>query len=81
MPNLAQGEIIEELVEVETGKGSDALDRRPVLAEALALAKRTKAAVCVAKLDRPCLGHVPARGTCDTDGKGAPHRLEGVYGR
>jgi DNA invertase Pin-like site-specific DNA recombinase len=45
-------EIIAELVEVETGKGADALERRPVLAEALALAKRKKAAVCVAKLDR-----------------------------
>jgi DNA invertase Pin-like site-specific DNA recombinase len=45
-------ELIAELVEVETGKGSDALDRRPVLAQALAQAKRARAAVCVAKLDR-----------------------------
>jgi DNA invertase Pin-like site-specific DNA recombinase len=45
-------EIISELVEVETGKGSDALDRRPLLREALALARKHRAAVCVAKLDR-----------------------------
>ena len=42
-------EIIAELLEVETGKGAVAFERRPVLAEALA--KRKKAAVCVA-LDR-----------------------------
>lgn len=45
-------ELVGEHVEVETGKGSDALDRRPVLAAALAEAKRAKAAVIVAKLDR-----------------------------
>jgi DNA invertase Pin-like site-specific DNA recombinase len=45
-------EIIAELVEIETGKGSDALDRRPLLRDALALARKNKAAVCVAKLDR-----------------------------
>lgn len=44
--------IIAEHIEVETGKGSDALERRPVLREALAQAKKAKAAVCVAKLDR-----------------------------
>jgi DNA invertase Pin-like site-specific DNA recombinase len=44
--------ILAELVEVETGKGCDALDRRPVLAQALAQAKKAKAAVVVAKLDR-----------------------------
>jgi DNA invertase Pin-like site-specific DNA recombinase len=41
-----------EYVEVETGKGADALDRRPQLAAALAAARRGKAAVLVAKLDR-----------------------------
>jgi DNA invertase Pin-like site-specific DNA recombinase len=41
-----------EFIEVETGRGSDALDRRPVLAEALAEARRQKCAVVVAKLDR-----------------------------
>jgi DNA invertase Pin-like site-specific DNA recombinase len=38
--------------EVETGKGADALDRRPRLAEALATAKREKTPVIVARLDR-----------------------------
>jgi DNA invertase Pin-like site-specific DNA recombinase len=37
---------------VETGKGADALDRRPELAAALAEAKRRKCPVLVAKLDR-----------------------------
>lgn len=41
-----------EYVEVETGKGCDALDRRPQLAAALAAARKAKAAVVVAKLDR-----------------------------
>lgn len=45
-------ELIGEHVEVETGKGSDALDRRPVLRDALALARKAKASVVVAKLDR-----------------------------
>src|SRR3978361_289140 len=45
-------QLIGEHVEVETGKGSDALDRRPVLREALAQARKAKAAVVVAKLDR-----------------------------
>jgi DNA invertase Pin-like site-specific DNA recombinase len=45
-------ELVAELTEVETGKGTDALDRRPVLRDALALARKAKAAVCVAKLDR-----------------------------
>jgi len=44
--------IIAEHVEVEPGKGADALDRRPKLAMALMQAKKAKAAVCVAKLDR-----------------------------
>jgi DNA invertase Pin-like site-specific DNA recombinase len=44
--------IIGEHIEVETGKGADALDRRPKLALALAQAKKAKAAVLVAKLDR-----------------------------
>lgn len=45
-------EIIAEHVEVETGKGSDALDRRPVLSAALAQARKVKAAIVVAKLCR-----------------------------
>lgn len=39
-------------VEVETGKGSDALDRRPQLARALESARKMKAPIVVAKLDR-----------------------------
>jgi DNA invertase Pin-like site-specific DNA recombinase len=38
--------------EVETGKGSDALNRRPRLVVALKAAKEAKAPVIVAKLDR-----------------------------
>ena len=45
-------ELVGEFVEVETGKGADALDRRPVLKAALAEARRTKAPLVVAKLDR-----------------------------
>jgi DNA invertase Pin-like site-specific DNA recombinase len=41
-----------EFVEVETGKGADALERRPVLRDALAQAKKAKAAIVVARLDR-----------------------------
>jgi DNA invertase Pin-like site-specific DNA recombinase len=44
--------IIAEFVEAETGKGADALDRRPQLAAALASAKVTKCCVLVSKLDR-----------------------------
>lgn len=40
------------LTEIETGMGSDALDRRPQLAQALKLAKRERCPVLVAKLDR-----------------------------
>ncbi len=45
-------ETVEAFTEVETGKGSDALDRRPQLAAALIAAKRRRCAVLVAKLDR-----------------------------
>ena len=45
-------EIVGEYVEVETGKGSDALDRRPQLAAALAKARALRSSVAVAKLDR-----------------------------
>jgi len=46
-------EVVAEFVEIETGKGSDALDRRPVLAEALTKARKAKAPVVVAKLCPP----------------------------
>jgi DNA invertase Pin-like site-specific DNA recombinase len=39
-------------VEAETGKGADALDRRPQLAAALAAARTAKCVVLVSKLDR-----------------------------
>ena len=41
-----------EYLEVETGKGSDALERRPQLSAALHAARKLKGAVVVAKLDR-----------------------------
>ena len=41
-----------EFIEVETGKGADALDKRPQLAAALKTAKKLKAPIVVAKLDR-----------------------------
>jgi DNA invertase Pin-like site-specific DNA recombinase len=44
--------ITREFVEVETGKGSDALDRRPQLKAALASARKLRCHVAVAKLDR-----------------------------
>jgi DNA invertase Pin-like site-specific DNA recombinase len=45
-------ELLAEYVEIETGKGADALDRRPKLAEALAKAGKVKAPVIVVKLCR-----------------------------
>ena len=45
-------ELTREFVEVETGKGSDAMERRPQLKAALAAAKKLKCNVAVAKLDR-----------------------------
>lgn len=45
-------EVIREFVEVETGKGADAMDRRPQLKAALAAARKLRCHVGVAKLDR-----------------------------
>lgn len=45
-------EVVETFEEIETGKGADALDRRPQLAQALTRARRLKCPVVVAKLDR-----------------------------
>jgi DNA invertase Pin-like site-specific DNA recombinase len=46
-------EIVAAFVEVETGKGSDALDRRPQLAASpLAKARELRCPIAVAKLDR-----------------------------
>jgi DNA invertase Pin-like site-specific DNA recombinase len=55
LSRFAQSEglnLIAEFVEVETGKGSDALDRRPQLAAALARARALRCPVAVSKLDR-----------------------------
>ena len=45
-------EVRSEFVEVETGKGADAIERRPQLRAALAAAKKLRCQVAVAKLDR-----------------------------
>jgi DNA invertase Pin-like site-specific DNA recombinase len=45
-------ELAQEFVEVETGKGADALERRPQLAAALAAARKRRCSIIVAKLDR-----------------------------
>lgn len=47
-----KGELIGEFVEVETGKGADALARRPQLRAALDTCKRQGAVLLIAKLDR-----------------------------
>lgn len=44
--------VVAEFVEIESGKGADALERRPVLVEALAAARKAKATLAVAKLCR-----------------------------
>jgi DNA invertase Pin-like site-specific DNA recombinase len=45
-------DLLREFVEVETGKGSDALERRPQLTAALFEARKRRCSVVVAKLDR-----------------------------
>jgi DNA invertase Pin-like site-specific DNA recombinase len=52
---FAEGEgltIVNEFIEIESGKGTDALNFRPKLAAALAEARKQKCPVVVAKLDR-----------------------------
>lgn len=49
---LGGGKLVSEFIEVETGKGSNALDRRPQLKAALDLCKKHKATLVIAKLDR-----------------------------
>jgi DNA invertase Pin-like site-specific DNA recombinase len=44
--------LIRIFIEVETGKGSDAIERRPELAAALEHARRKRCPIAVAKLDR-----------------------------
>lgn len=46
------GQLIAEFTEVETGRGSNALARRPELRKALEACKRQSAALVIAKLDR-----------------------------
>ncbi|WP_036249771.1 recombinase family protein [Methylobacter sp. BBA5.1] len=50
--NGGQWELADEFVEVETGKGSDALDRRPQLKAAIDACRKQKATLIIAKLDR-----------------------------
>ena len=45
-------EVLQWVTEVETGKGADALERRPKLGEALTIAKKRNVPVLVSKLDR-----------------------------
>lgn len=45
-------DLIGEHIEVETGKGANALSKRPELVSALATAKQEKAGLIIAKLDR-----------------------------
>src|SRR3979490_1442115 len=55
LQHFAQAEGIEvlgEYVEVETGKGTDALERRPQLKAALASARKHRCHIAVSKLDR-----------------------------
>lgn len=44
--------LLKEFTEVETGKGANALQKRPVLNDAIAYAKRNGAKLIIAKLDR-----------------------------
>jgi DNA invertase Pin-like site-specific DNA recombinase len=52
MPESEGLTVLAEYVEAETGKGADAIDRRPQLAAALATARSNKCPVLVSKLDR-----------------------------
>lgn len=45
-------ELLAEFQDIETGKGSNALEKRPGLREAVALAKKKRATLLIAKLDR-----------------------------
>ena len=50
--NGGNWELIAEFTEIETGKGANALDKRPELRKALAVAKKEKATLVIGKLDR-----------------------------
>jgi DNA invertase Pin-like site-specific DNA recombinase len=45
-------DVVDTFTEVETGKGADALERRPQLAAALKVARKLKCPIVVSKLDR-----------------------------
>lgn len=45
-------DLVQTFEEIETGKGADALDRRPQLAAALKAARQLRSPIIVAKLDR-----------------------------
>jgi DNA invertase Pin-like site-specific DNA recombinase len=47
-----RSELLDEFTEIETGKGANALDKRPQLRAALDFCKKRKATLLVAKLDR-----------------------------
>ena len=47
-----QGDTVQEFVEIETGKGANALDRRPQLRAALDACRKHGATLLIAKLDR-----------------------------
>ncbi len=50
--NGGQWELMQEFTEIETGKGADALAKRPQLKAAIEAAKKQKATLIIAKLDR-----------------------------
>ena len=50
--NGGDWKLLAEFTEVETGKGSNALSKRPQLQQAIAYAKKHKATLLIAKLDR-----------------------------
>jgi DNA invertase Pin-like site-specific DNA recombinase len=50
--NGGEWQLIAEFTETETGKGSNALAKRPKLKDALACARKHKATLVIAKLDR-----------------------------
>lgn len=50
--NGGQWELVDSFTEIETGKGANALERRPQLRAALEMCKKMKATLVIAKLDR-----------------------------
>ncbi len=52
LSSIGEHHLVAEFTEVETGKGKDALDKRPQLREAITTAKRHRATILIAKLDR-----------------------------